>query len=99
LQIEFHNIFLLLIYSTAQLRFGFQKLGKPAHKNRGCGFIFWNLLLSGAVAVLEVRLWYFCKNHGCIDTKQGWLPNKQEELHTWQEQLHTLHGLSLTLQR
>jgi hypothetical protein len=33
----------------------------------------WNFLLCGVVAVLEVRLWYYRKNRGCILNKGGCL--------------------------
>jgi hypothetical protein len=46
---------------------------KTAHENRGCVFFFWNFSLSGAVAVFEVRLWYYRKNSGCILKKSGCL--------------------------
>ena len=47
---------------------------KTAHQNRfWCQF--WNFLLSRVVAVLEVQLqlWYYRKNHGCIPNKGGCL--------------------------
>jgi hypothetical protein len=46
---------------------GFKKPQNRTPKPRW--FNFWNIILSGAVAVLDVRLWFYRENRGCILNK------------------------------